>query len=146
MKLPAFDPHRLLVAAETAILGRTKVVDNSAGATRKATSWLNGAIVLLVVLGAFVAYSWVSWRRKKELAKLRHERNAQRIEIENNEAKAKVAESTDVAKYLRKRRDILQEDFRLLDIEARAEVKRYEADMHAIDRISDWSELELGIR
>lgn len=144
MKTPGFDAHQLLIAAEAAILGRSEVVPNGNGTNRKSTSWTNRIVIALVVVGAFVIHSWVSWRRNRELAKLRHQRNVVRIKAENKNARAKVAEHGAAARLYRKQRDKLEEEYRLLDAEVRAEMKRYYADIRAIDRISDWSELGYG--
>lgn len=141
-----FDPHRLLTIAERAIVARSKAVGEDGGEERKAASGWGTAIIGLTVVAAIVVFGWLRWRRGKELAKLRHERNKARIEADNATLRKTIASSDRAADRLAARRRSLAGKVRIVDADIRAEEQRYEADLLAISRITSWDDVVTGVR
>jgi len=136
-KQPSFDPHKLLDQLKG-------IVTENKKATGGGKSWVGTLIIIAVVLAGIALWSWISWGRNKELAKLRHEKNKAKILKEKAEVDAKVAEGHKVVEEAQKRIDSAEEKLRIIDADIRAEEKRYEADLRAIDSIRSWR--DAGIR
>lgn len=135
---PSFDPHRLL----DQIKGFTSKSKDKAGGK---ASWVTGAIAaVLAILASFAVWSFISWRRNKELAKLRHEKNKAKILAEKADTDLLVAKGDEQIKESIKNAKIVLERIRVVEADIRAEESRYEADMRAIDSIRSWD--DIGIR
>jgi len=89
-------------------------------------------------------WSWLSFRRNRELAKLRHEKNKAKILKEDAVVQAKIATNDKFIEEQRKIFDEASEDLESIEAAIRAEESRYEADMRAIDSIRSWR--DAGIR
>ena len=135
---PSFDPHKLLDQLKGI------VTDNKDPAKGGGKSWLGTLIIIAVVLVGIAVWSWITFGRNRELARLRHEENKRKILKEQDELLVKVAEKDKESEALRKRIAAADKELELIDADIRAEEDRYEADMRAIDSIRSWR--DAGIR
>jgi len=128
---PPFDPHKLL--------GQLKeIVDKKAPTKNGSKSWLNALVLIAVVLVGVAVWSWVSFRRGRELAKLRHEKNKAKILKEGSITKAWVTDNDEIVAAQDKIFNAADKYLKVIEADIRAEEKRYEADMRAIDHIRSW--------
>lgn len=137
-KKPDFDPHKLLNQLKEIVASKKETTKGGG------KSWLGTLIIIAVVLVGIAVWSWISWNRGKELAKLRHEKNKAKIRKEQLELYTELAVHDE--KVAEAQREIDRAEMTLSSIEAsiKAEEKRYEADMRAIDSIRSWR--DAGIR
>lgn len=135
---PKFDPYELLGQLKGIVQGH-KDQDKGGG-----KNWVGTLIIIAVVLVGVAVWSWISWMRGRELAKLRHEKNKAKILKEKAELEKKLTNNK--LTYIEAGKRIEAADSRLAIIEAdiRAEEARYEADLRAIDSIRSWR--DAGIR
>ena len=89
-------------------------------------------------------WSFVSWYRGRELAKLRHEKNKTKILQEKAELDKKLTKNKITYIEAGKRIAEAEERLRIIDADIRAEEARYEADLRAIDSIRSWR--DAGVR
>lgn len=132
---PAFDPSELLGKLGGIV---TKNQDPKEGGGK---SWVSTLIIIAVVLVGLAVWSWISFRSNRELAKLRHEKETQRILAEKAVVDAKVAEFDAVAKAAQETRARAAEQQRLLETQIKVEEERYAANLRAIDRIRSWNDV-----
>ena len=85
-----------------------------------------------------------SWRRGKELAKLRHEKNKAKILKEKAELEKKLTKNKIIYLEAGERISEAEKVLEQTDLDIQAEERRYEADMRAIDSIRSWR--DAGIR
>lgn len=132
---PPFDPNDLLAKLKG-------FVDEKG--TKSGDSWTSKLFMITATLIGLAIWSWVSWRRNRELSRLRHAQN--RIVIERDQALVIQADEALKARIERIQRDIDAADKKLsiIDADIRAEKGRYEADLRAVDSIRSWS--DAGIR
>lgn len=137
-KKPGFDPYKLLGQLK-GIVQQNKEPTKGGG-----KSWVGTLIIIAVVLVGIAVWSWISFRRGRELAKLRHEKNKTKILKEKAEVMAKVGENDKVIAEAQARIDKAVTALGTIDADIRAEESRYEADIRAIDSIRSWR--DAGIR
>jgi len=137
LKKPPFDPHRLLDQLKG-------IVNDNKKKSGGGKSWVGVVVIIAVVLIGTAVWSWISWRRNKELAKLRHEKNKAKIFKEKAELDKKLSKNLVVVLEAAKRIDKAENEIRVLEADMRAEEKRYEADLRAIDSIRSWR--DAGVR
>lgn len=131
-KKPAFDPQKLLGQLK-GIVSKHKEPTKGGG-----KSWVGTLIIIAVVLVGIAVWSWISFGRGRELAKLRHEKNKTKILKEKAEVMAKVAENDKAIAEARARIDKAEDKLGNIEADIRAEESRYEADLRAIDNIRSW--------
>lgn len=142
---PKADPSQLLAKLESLIKSNSVSKDVAHGGTaQKGKSWIWSMIIPLLVLAGVAAFTWFASSKNRELAKLRHEKFKAKVredhleiftEINKNDAKIDEAE---------KELSASRETLRVIEADIRAEEKRYEADLVAIDSIRSWA--DAGIR
>lgn len=141
LKLPAKravgDPDELLARLEKAVNDQAKK-----GST---TKWWIAAGVSLVVVVAGVAWYWVRLRDGRELARLRHEKEKQRILADRAAVEAKVARSREEVARLDKEIAAAHDHLRRIEADIRLKESHYEASRQAIDRIRSWGDLATGV-
>ncbi len=136
---PPFDPSPILDALKSI------VVDNkSPGGGGK--SWISTAIIVLVVMVAIAVWAWISFTNNRELAKLRHDREVQRIRAEKAVIDAKVATNDVAIAAAQKQVVVLTEQLKHIDGDIRTEQERYAANLRAIDRIHSWRDVDPSFR
>ena len=131
-KKPAFDPHQLLAQLQR-IVSKHKEPTKGGG-----KSWIGTLIIIAVVLVGAAVWYWLAVRRGRELAKLRHEKNKAILMKENSVIRAAVAENDELVEKYEKVFNAAEEHQASIEADIRAEEKRYEADMRAIDSIRSW--------
>jgi len=139
--LPPPDPHVLLTKIERAIMGNTEEVSRGNVTTREATSTPRLLLVGFVALIATAVFAWISWRRTREIAALRHEKNKKKVEEANLRVMEHVEDLDSRRDVLRREVIGLKEKQRTLEKDIDAEQRRYEADRDAIERITSWRDL-----
>lgn len=135
---PSFDPYKLLDQIKQV------VNDNKNQASGGGKSWVGTLIIIAVVLVGVAIWSFVSWYRGRELAKLRHEKNKTKILQEKAELDKKLTKNKITYIEAGKRIAEAEERLRIIDADIRAEEARYEADLRAIDSIRSWR--DAGVR
>lgn len=138
---PGFDPAAILAKLEGLIKDNQKPPATTGGSSGGSKSWLSTLIIIAVVLMGVAVWSWISWRKNRELAALRHEKEAARITAEQAELLAKVAAGDQVVADRQKQVDKAKEDLRIIEADIRAAEASYEADRRAIDRIRSWDDV-----
>ena len=129
---PPFDPHELLGQLK-GIVDKNKQPTEGGG-----KSWVGTLVIIAVVLVGVAVWSWISFRRGRELAKLRHEKNKAKIMKEDALTKAAVAKNDELVAKYEKVFEAAEKYQRVIEADIAAEEKRYEADMRAIDSIRSW--------
>jgi uncharacterized protein HemX len=135
---PPFDPYKLLDELKQ-IVNNNKNQETGGG-----KSWIGTLIIIAVVLVGVAIWSWISWRRGLELAKLRHEKNKTKILQEKAELDKKLTKNKITYIEAGKRIAEAEERLRVIEADIRAEEARYEADLRAIDSIRSWR--DAGVR
>ena len=107
-------------------------------------SWVSTLLIVAAALAASGVWYWVSWRRSRELAKLRHEKMKRGILLDKSRTDRAVASNDGKAKALDKVIAARTRRFKIILADIRAEESRYEADLRAINRIRSWR--DAGIR
>ena len=140
---PLFDPQKLLGQLKQ-IVSSNKGPPATDGGGGSAKSWISALIIIAVVLVGISVWYWISFRRGRELAKLRHEKNKAKVLADQAVIDKKVAEGdaaiTEAEKVIEKADDRL----RIIDADIRAEEGRYAADLRAIRSIRSWR--DAGVR
>jgi uncharacterized protein HemX len=131
---PPFDPTELLGKLE-------KIVNGNKSPAGGGKSWISTLIIIAVVLAGLAVWSWISFRRNAELAKLRHEKEVQRIQAEKAAVDAKVAKNDAVVADANKKIATIEEHITHVDADIRAEEERYAADLRAVGRIRSWNDV-----
>lgn len=145
MTVPSFDPTKLLSSLKQVIDNNTEPAKTSGEQPAKQSkSWVSTLIILVVVLAGIAAWAWISWRRGRELAKLRHEQNKAKILKEKAIVDAAIAENDKAIDEYYKKIEKFLEDVRIIEADITAEEARHEADVRAIDSIRSWR--DAGIR
>lgn len=134
---PPFDPHKLLDQLRG-------IVEKKAPTKGGGRSWVSALIVITVVLVGVAVWYWISFRRGRELAKLRHEKNEAKILKETAVAHAQVAANNEYVEKWEKIFNMADDRLKIIEADIKAEEKRYEADMRAIDSIRSWR--DAGVR
>ena len=128
----AFDPHKLLAELKGI------VQDNKKPGKGGGKSWLGTLAIIVAILAGVAVWSWISWRRGRELAKLRHEKNKTKILAEKAAFDAEIHMAGKEQIRLGALLDTAKNRMRTIEADIRAEEARYEADMRAIDSIRSW--------
>lgn len=136
---PPPDAHELLLQLQGIIEERKEAPTKGGG-----KDWIGTLIILITVLVGVAVWSWVSWRRGKELAKLRHEKNKAKILKEKAELEKKLTKNKIIYLEAAERISEAEKVIEQTDLDIQAEERRYEADMRAIDSIRSWR--DAGIR
>lgn len=132
---PPLDPAEILSKLEAL----TKRHRNAGG-----SSWVGTLILIAVAVAASAVWAWISSRRNRELAKLRHKREVQRIKAERAKVDADVEKNDAAVAEARKAERAIEERLRHLEADIRTEDERYAADLRAVDRIRSWA--DAGVR
>lgn len=136
---PPFDSSELLGQLK-------KIVDDNRSAGGGGKSWLSTLIIIAVVLAGIAAWSWFSWRRNRELARLRHEKNKAKILAEKAAVDRHIAENDAAIAKANTELAVAEESLRVIEADIRAEEGRYEADLRAIDSIRSWRDIDRSVR
>lgn len=137
---PQFDPAAALQKLSSI------VTDNKGKASGGGGSVWRYAIVIIAVVAGIAVWSWVSWRKNRELANLRHEKNKAKILSDKAKVMQAVAEADEQIRDAQTQIDAAAEAIRIAEADIRAEEARYEADMRAIDSIRNWNDVLPGAR
>jgi septal ring factor EnvC (AmiA/AmiB activator) len=118
-----------------------EAVSTHKDAGNQVKSWWRWPIVIALVLFAVAIFAWFMRRGNRELAKLRHEENKRKIEVEQAIIDAKVDEEKRViAEYQEKideaNRRIEEIDRKIAEVEARNAKNK-----SAIDAIRTWDDV-----
>jgi len=102
---------------------------------------IGGIVLFFVSLAGMFVFAWISSRRSRELAKLRHEKNVRAIGIANKVSQSKVEKNDSRVSELEL--DVSVSNKRIDEIDK--EIKKLE-DIHrrnkeAIDAISGWDDI-----
>jgi hypothetical protein len=137
---PAFDP--------IAALGKLRdiVSNNKNPATGGGKSWIGTIILIAVALIGVAVWSWISWRRNQELAKLRHEKFVTEVKAAQDVVDMKLRADADKIERSKAITAAAEEKVRLLEADIKAEEARYAADLRAIDSIRSWRDVDPGVR
>ena len=141
---PLFDPNKFLLQLQDIVSKRTERNPITVTRTNKATSIWSYLIVAAIALAAIAIGSWLVWRKSKELARLRHEKNRAAIRREQLEFHAELDENNMAIDKAQKEIDAAENSLRIIEADIKAEESRYEADLRAIDSIRSWR--DAGIR
>jgi uncharacterized protein HemX len=133
----SFDPYKLLDQLKS-------IVNDNKKESGGGKSWVGTLVIVAVVLVGVAIWSWISWRRGRELAQLRHEKNKAKILRDKAELDQRIAKGAEEIAAKQRVIDALEEKLRIVDADIRAEEARYEADMRAIDSIRSWR--DAGVR
>lgn len=137
------DPHNILLELE-------RIVDERQPPKGQHRSWVAALIIALVAMVGAGIWLWISTKRNRELARLRHQKNEQSILAKKAAADAKVMQLEEQAKEHQRVFEEASQRLRILEADYRSEVALYEADRKAIDRIRSWRDVttwrELGER
>lgn len=132
---PPFDPTELLGKLES-------IVKENKAAEGGGKSWIGTLVIIAVVLVGIAVWSWISYRQGRELAKLRHEKETQRILAEKAVADAKVVANDAAIAAAKKEAEKVAEHLEIIEADIRAEEERHAADLRAIDRIRSWRDVD----
>lgn len=136
---PAFDP---MVA-----LGKLKdIVGNNKSPSGGGKSWVSTVILIAVALIGMAIWTWVSQRRNRELAKLRHEKFVAEVRAAQGVVDEKLKQNADKIEKSKTAVAAAEEKARLLEADIKAEEARYAADLRAIDSIRSWRDVDPGAR
>lgn len=138
---PGFDPTEILTKLEGLIKSNQKPAEQGGGSK----SWLGTLIIIVVALAGVALWSWISWRKNRELAALRHEKEKARIQGDQAQLRKEVADGAAEVAKSQKEIDAARETVRIIEADIRAAEERYEADRRAIDRIRSWDDVP-GVR
>ena len=106
--------------------------------------WLATVIVVgLVILGVGI-WGLLSWRQKKELARLRHEKNKTKILAEKAQVDAELSQAKEQIEEAGEELKQLEERIQYIDAEILAGEARYAANLRTIDSIQSWR--DAGVR
>ena len=142
---PKADPSQLLAKLEALIKSNSVSKDVAhAGKEQKGKSWIWSLIIPLLVLAGIAAFAWFASSKNRELAKLRHEKFKRKIAAEKAEFDAEIEQKASLIAVADKKVAIEKKKLELIEADIRAEEKRYEADLAAINSIRSWS--DAGIR
>lgn len=134
---PPFDPTAILSKLEGLIKSNQKPAEQGGGGK----SWISTLIIIVVALAGVAIWSWISLRKNRELAALRHEKEKARIEADQAEMHAELAEHDQVLKERQRELEAARENIRIIEADLAASEARYEADRRAIDRIRSWDDV-----
>jgi uncharacterized protein HemX len=105
-------------------------------------SWVGTLIIIAAVLVGTAVWAWISWRQGKELARLRHEAEARRIQAEHDAVDQAVAAAKARIDELQKRIDEAKARIKAVELKiAEVEAQRA-ADKKAIDRVRSWRDVD----
>lgn len=137
---PAFDP--------IAALSKLKdiVSNNKDPKTGGGKSWISTIILIAVALVGVAIWSWISWRRNQELAKLRHEKFVTEVKAAQAATDAKLKADADKIEKSEAVVAAAEEKVRHLEADIKAEEARYAADLRAIDSIRSWRDVDPSAR
>lgn len=138
---PPLDPAEILSRLEAIIKRNQHPATATSPAGGGGKSWLGTLIILAVVLAGVAIWAWVSMRRNRELAMLRHEKEKARIEADQAVMHSQIAKDNLVLVERQKETVAAQEALRVIAADLQAEEARYEADRRAIDRIRSWDDV-----
>lgn len=123
----------------TKILGQLKdIVANNKAPTGGGKSWVSTLIIIAVALAGIAIWAWVSWRQGKELARLRHQKEVDRIRLANKVIEDAIAsdkiqiDNLD-ARYADAEKSLAAIEARIETVEA-----KHRADKAAIASIRSW--------
>ena len=106
-------------------------------------SWLSLLIIIpLILVGLFVA-AWVTQKDRRELAKLRHEKNKRRIEKENADTASKMVREEKEIQAALERVDLAGEAINEIDRRMTEASRRHEKNKKLIGRLR-WRDLPPG--
>lgn len=136
---PALDP--------TAILAKLKdIVSSNKSPSGGGKSWMSTIVMIAIALIGISVWAWISQRRNRELAKLRHEAFVTKVKLAQDLVDAKVKGNDEAVEKSKALVAEAQEKLRVIDSDTRAEEARYAADLRAIDSIRSWRDVDPGIR
>ena len=104
-------------------------------------SWVGTLIVIAAALIGMAVWTWVSARRGRELAKLRHEKFVAGVKADQAIVDTILLENAQALAAMRAIEQAAAEKLRLIESDIKAEEARYAADLRAIDRIRAWRDL-----
>jgi FtsZ-interacting cell division protein ZipA len=136
---PAFDP--------TAFLGKLKeIVSNNKSPAGGGKSWVGTIVIIAISLVGIAVWAWISQRRNRELAKLRHEAFVTKVKLAQDLVDNKIKVNDETVARSKVLVAEAQEKIRINDADTKAEEARYAADLRAIDSIRSWRDVDPGVR
>jgi uncharacterized protein HemX len=136
---PAFDP--------TALLGKLKeIVSNNKIPSGGGKSWVSTIVLIAIALVGVAVWAWISQRRNRELAKLRHEKFVTEVKAAQDVVDTKLKQDVDKIERSKAIVAAAVEKVRLLEADIKAEEARYAADLRAIDSIRSWRDVDPSAR
>ena len=121
------------------------LVDSQKADGGGARSWWRWPLLILVVLVGVASAAWVSWRQRKELAKLRHEQFKREVEANAVTVRLLEAETKDTRLALKIELDRVAAEVDDLEAEiAKVTCARAER-IAVVDRL-DWRDLKRSSR
>lgn len=138
-EMPSFDA--------TAVLGKLRdLVGNTKRPSGGGSSWVSTLILIAAAVAGMAVWAWISQRRNRELAKLRHAVFVTQLKAEQeitDRLLADKAAGIDAAAAIDA---AATQKLRVLASDIEAEEARYAADLQAIDRIRSWRDVDPGAR
>ncbi len=102
---------------------------------------ITGFLLFLVSLIGMFVFAWISSRRSRELAKLRHEKNVRSIEVANNRTRAKVEKNDSRVSELELKTAEHKNKIAVIDEQIKKLEETHRKDKEAIDAISGWDDI-----
>lgn len=130
---PPVDPLALLGKLEGIIRGQKSAVGGR--------SWMGTLIVIAAALFGMAVWTWVSARRGRELAQLRHEKFVAEVKADQAIVDTILRKNDQALAAIRVIEQAAAEKLRLIESDIKAEEARYAADLRAIDRIRTWRDV-----
>jgi len=98
-------------------------------------------IVIAAALFGMAVWTWVSARRGRELAQLRHEKFVAEVKADQAIVDTILRKNDQALAAIRVIEQAAAEKLRLIESDIKAEEARYAADLRAIDRIRTWRDV-----
>jgi septal ring factor EnvC (AmiA/AmiB activator) len=105
-------------------------------------SWVGTLIIIAAGLAAAAVWAWIEWRRGKELAQLRHEAEAQRLQAEHDAVDKAVALALAEIARFQKLIDDAKARIEAIEVKVTEVEAQRAADKKAIDRVRSWRDVD----
>jgi len=128
-------------------LGKLKdIVSSNKSPAGGGKSWMSTIVIIAVALVGMAVWAWISQRRNRELAKLRHEKFVTEVKAAQAIVDTKLKADADKIERSKAVVAASEEKVRHLEADIKAEEARYAADLRAIDSIRSWRDVDPGTR
>lgn len=138
LPLPAptenLEPTKILAQLKSLVDGNKKPAAEGGGGK----SWVSTLIIIAVTLAAMAVWAWISWRQGRELAKLRHAKEVERIRGDNKVIDDAVAKDRAEIDDLNKKYLDTEKALDAINARIKAAEAQHEADKRAISAIRSW--------